>query len=225
MARFIGKPQEFYDLFGTSLLTNAVRAYTKEYVEMVGECQAKGTNSIECSSTLHAAHNHENGYSRKSITMEILQKYEDKNGLVDVDIDQFLKEFYEAHKPLHRSIRVLCSRHHGDFDKGKHEKKDYANDTRYGMPKEKLVAKEKYTIHFVPNEDSIIEFLKTSGSCYIHYHLAGGDIVTKSWNNTRKEITKDNLRANVMGKQFLREYRPRIEKIMVSISHNPETDV
>lgn len=223
MARFIGTPQEFYDLFGTSLLTNAVTEYTKEYRRMIGYCQAKGTGGIECSSEREAAHNHENGYSRKSIAMAILNKYIDDNGLVDIDIDKFLGEFYIAHKPLHRTIRILCKAHHRAFDKGKQEKRSNLNDTLYGMPKEKPISKGKYTLHFLPNEDAIINALRVSGICYIHYHLADGDIITKPWNNTRKEITKDNLRANVMGTTFLRKYRPRIEKIVVSISQNPET--
>lgn len=222
MARFIGTPQEFYELFGGSLLTNAVQAYTKEYKEMVGGCQAKGTDDIACSSTIQAAHNHENGYSRKSITMQILEKHLDENGLVNIDIDEFLREFYQAHKPLHRTIRILCSKHHGAFDKGKHEKSELVKDSLYGMPKQKPTAEGKYTIEFVPSEEAIITSLKENGKCYIHYHLAGGDIVTKSWDNTKAEITNENLRANVMGKNFLREYRPRIERIEVSISENPD---
>ncbi len=130
MARFIGTPEEFYDLFGSNLLTNAVSAYTKEYREkMVGVCQAKGTDDIECSKELEAAHNHENGFSRKSIAMKILQKYANENGIVDVEFEQFLKEFYEEHKPFHRSIRILCSKHHGAFDKGKREKRGKIYDT------------------------------------------------------------------------------------------------
>ena len=132
MARFIGKPEEFYQQFGTSLLTNAVHAYTKEYVKMVGICQDKGKNGIKCTpKSLEAAHNHENGFSRKSITLEILSrgKYRTKDGMVDVDINEFLKDFYEAHRPFHKTIRVLCKKHHGAYDKGKHEKSDNLNDT------------------------------------------------------------------------------------------------
>lgn len=38
MAKFIGTIEEFIALFGGTLLTKAVEAYTKEYKEMVGGC-------------------------------------------------------------------------------------------------------------------------------------------------------------------------------------------
>lgn len=224
MARFIGTPQEFYDLFGANLLTNAVKAYTKEYKDMVGSCQAKGTNGINCSKTLHAAHNHENGFSRKSITMAILSqaKYKIGDGLIDVDIDEFLNEFYLAHKPLHKTIRVLCSKHHGNYDRGTHEKSENLKNTIYGMPKDKPTTDGNYSVVFLPSEDAIINKFKEDGKCYIHYHLAGGDIVTKPWNNIKKEITGVNLKNNVVAKSFLRKNRKRIERIEVSVYENPE---
>ena len=224
MARFIGTPQEFYQLFGTSLLTNAVHAYTKEYVKMVGICQDKGKNGIKCTpKSLEAAHNHENGFSRKSITLEILSrgKYRTKDGMVDVDIDEFLKDFYEAHRPFHKTIRVLCKKHHGAYDKGKHEKSNNLNDTIYGMPKEKLQTEGKYTIDYYPSPEAIIDNLNECDKCYIHYHLAGGDVVTKIWNNVKAKITKANLESNVVSKSFLKDYRNRIERITVSISNSP----
>ncbi len=222
MARFIGTPQEFYDLFGASLLTKAVNAYTKEYKAMVGRCQDKGAKGIECSKKRHAAHNHENGFSRKSMAMKILNKYKTEDGMIDIDFYEFLKEFYEAHKPLHKTIRVLCSKHHGAYDRGKHDNSENLNDTIYGMPKDKPTTDGNYSVAYVPSEEAIINKLKEDGKCFVHYHMAGGDIVTKPWDNTKTEITEGNLKNNVVSKTFLRKYRKRIERIVVSVYENPE---
>lgn len=221
MARFIGTPEEFYELFGGSLLTKAVTAYTEEYKAMMGNCcQDKGKHGIECSKTIQAAHNHENGFSRKSITMNILQKHLNENGIVNIDIEDFLSEFYKAHKPLHKTIRILCSKHHGFFDTGQHER-NRSKENVYGMPKEKIEREGNYAIEYVPNENEIIESLKNFGKCYIHYHLVDGDIVTRIWENKRGTITIENLQNNVASKQFVKDYNKRIGKIVVSVLEEP----
>ena len=220
MARFIGTPEEFYELFGGNLLTKAVEEYTKEYKKMMGyKCQHKGLFGKQCTNKIQAAHIHENG-SRKQISLEILSKYVNKDGLVDIDINVFLSEFYKAHKPLHKSIKILCTAHHGLYDTNKKEKNN-EKDTLYGMPKEKIEREGNYSIEYSPNENEIIESLKNSGKCYIHYHLIDGDIITRIWENKRATITKENLQNNVVSKQFVKDYNKRIGKIIVSSLENP----
>ncbi len=191
---------------------------------MVGVCQDKGNFGKKCTGkSLEAAHNHENGYSRKSIAMNILgqDKYKTDGDLVDVDIDEFLDDFYEAHRPFHKTIRVLCRKHHGIYDRGKHEKTESLSNTIFGMPKEKPVNDGKYIVEYYPSMEAVIAKFKVSGKCYIHYHIVGGNIVTKIWNNVKAEITKDNMESNVVSKNFLRDFRERVERITVSISENP----
>lgn len=166
MARFIGTPEDFYDLFGDNLLTNAVQTYTKEYKEMIGRCMDKGTRDIECSDTLQAAHI--NDASRKSITMDILRPKCDANGEVDIDIEEFLEKFYQAHMPLHKHIRILCSKHHGQYDKGKRTTKFETKDKIYGMPKKKLLANHPVSrnkkVEFSPSIEEILWGLKKMGN-------------------------------------------------------------
>ena len=222
MAKFIGTPNEFYELFGDNLLTKAVEAYTEEYKEMMGyRCQHKGIDGDECSKVIHAAHNHQyKNSSRKQITEDILNPLRNKDGIVEIDIEEFLKKFYLAHKPLYKTIKVLCSTHHGKFDKG-HKISKEKKETLYGMPKEKIEREGNYSIEYIPNENGIIETLKNSGKCYIHYQLVDGNIVTREWENKRGSITKDNLQKNVATKKFVKDYNKRIETIVVSSSENP----
>lgn len=222
MARFIGTIDEFIALFGGNLLTKAVEAYTKEYREMVGCCQHKGKDGIECSDVLQTAHNHEAGYDRRGMAIEILKGYEDESGIVEVDINDFLQKYYDAHQPLHKTVKILCSKHHGAFDKGTRIKSKSEKVLRYGMPEKQTSERGACPLEFVPSEEAVIEALKEDGKCYIHYHLLGGTVVTKEWNNTKSEITSSNICNNLRSKQFVKDYRNRIEKIVVSVHEDPE---
>lgn len=222
MAKFIGTIDEFIALFGGTLLTKAVEAYTKEYREMVGCCQHKGASDIECSKTLQTAHNHEAGYDRKGMAVEILKDYENENGIVEVDFNEFFQKYHAAHQPLHKTVKVLCSKHHGAFDTGTRTKSDPEKVLRYGMPEKQTADRGSCPLEFVPSREAVIEALKADGKCYIHYHIFGSTVVTKEWNNTKAEITSENLENNIRSKQFVKDYRPRIEKIVVSVNENPE---
>lgn len=222
MAKFTGTIDEFIALFGGTLLTKAVEAYTKEYREMVGRCQHKGKDGIECSDVLQTAHNHEAGYDRKGMAVEILKTYENADGIVEVDINEFLQKYHDAHQPLHKTVKILCSKHHGAFDKGTRTKADSDKVLRYGMSERQTADRGSCPLEFIPSEEAVIEALKSNGKCYIHYHLLGGTVVTKEWNNTKGEITASNLYNNIRSKQFVKDYRNRIEKIVISVNENPE---
>ena len=222
MAKFIGTIDEFIALFGGTLLTKAVEAYTKEYREMIGRCQHKGKDGIECSDVLQTAHNHEAGYGRRSMAVEILRTYENADGIVEVDINEFLRKYHDAHQPLHKTVKILCYKHHGAYDTGTRTKSDPEKVLRYGMPEKQTADRGACPPEFIPSEEAVIDALKNDGKCYIHYHIFGGTVVTKEWNNTKGEITEANLYNNVRSKQFVKDYRPRIEKIVVSVNGNPE---
>ncbi len=221
MAKFIGTIEEFTTLFGGTLLTNAVEAYTREYKKMVGTCQHKGNMGKKCSRRLEAAHNHIDHYDRIGIAVEILKGYE-KDGIVEVDFNDFLRKYHDAHQPLHKTVKILCSTHHGIFDKGTRAKSESSNVLRYGMPEKQTAERGSCPLEFVPSEEGVINALKENGKCFIHYHIFGGTIVTKEWNNTKSEITGANLYNNLHSKQFVKDYRNRIEKIVVSVHENPE---
>lgn len=222
MAKFIGTIEEFIALFGGTLLTKAVEAYTKEYKGMVGGCQHKGKDGIECSDVLQTAHNHEAGYDRKEMAVEILKGYENAAGIVEVDINEFLRKYHDAHQPLHKTVKILCSTHHKHFDKGTYTKSKPEDVYRYGMPEKQVAERGSCPLEFVPSKEAVINAMKENGKCFIHYHIFGGTIVTKEWNNTKSEITGENLYNNLRSKQFVKDYRNRIEKVIVSVHENPE---
>lgn len=222
MAKFIGTIDEFNALFGGTLLTKAVEAYAKEYREMVGSCQHKGKNGIECSGVLQTAHNHEAGYDRIGMAVEILKGYENADGIVEVDLDEFLQKYHDAHQPLHKTVKILCSKHHGALDKGTHTKSESSKVLRYGMPEKQAVKRGSCPLEFIPSEEAVINDLKEIGECFIHYRLFGGTIVTKRWNNFKAEITGPNLYNSLGSRQFVKDYHNHIEKIVVSIHEDPE---
>jgi hypothetical protein len=76
---------------------------------------------------------------------------------------------------------------------------------------------------FVPSEEAVIHALKGKGKCFIHYYILGETIETEEWNDIKGEITGANLYNHLRGKQFVKDYRNRIEKIVVSVNENPET--
>lgn len=222
MAKFIGTIKEFITLFGDTLLTKAVETYTKEYKKMVGGCQHKGED--KCTKRLEAAHNHENGdgHDRKGIAIEILKSYENAEGIVEVDIYEFLRNYYDAHQPLHKTVKILCTHHHGKFDTNTYTKSKPEEVYRYGMPEKQVAERGSCPFEFVPSKEAVINAMRENGKCFIHYHIFGGTIVTKAWNNTKSEITSANILNNLDSNSFIKKFRKRIEKRVISVYEDPE---
>lgn len=222
MAKFIGTIEEFITLFKGTLLTKAVEEYTKEYKKMVGSCQHKGNDKCTKTRHLETAHNHKDGYDRVGMAKKILEGYENAEGIVEVDIYEFLRKYYDAHQPLHKTVKILCKDHHGEFDTGTISKSKPEDVYRYGMPEKQLAERGSCPLEFVPSKEAVINALKETGKCFIHYHIFGGTIVTKAWNNTKSEITDANILNNLDSQSFIKKFRNRIEKRVVSVNENPE---
>ena len=110
MARFIGTIDEFLHYFGSSLATNFVQRITKKYKEEVGMCEICGSSGGE----LLVAHLP--GKDRRIKMVNVLKTYE-KDGVVNVDIAEFLEKFHESYLPFHENIKVLCSHCHKEYRK------------------------------------------------------------------------------------------------------------
>ena len=112
MAKFIGTEQEFIDLFGSILLTNAVKSYTPKRV--------KGKTCRHCKRPreLQAAHLHGTP-GRIEIARNILRECFYKSGTetLEVDMYEFLSKFYEAHQPIKEHFTFLCDECHKIYDK------------------------------------------------------------------------------------------------------------
>lgn len=118
MAKFIGTEQEFLDLFGSTLLTNAVKSYTPKSV--------KGKTCQFCKKIkeLQAAHCHGTP-GRLDIARSILNTFPKLDGSLNLEVDmhEFLKKFYHAHIPLKDHFIFLCEECHKEYDKDEVKKR------------------------------------------------------------------------------------------------------
>lgn len=88
------------------------------------------------------------------------------------------------------------------------------------LPESRTIKKGYCPLEFIPSEESVINAMNEMGKCFIHYHIFGGTIVTKEWDNIKSDITGAKLYNNLRSKQFVKDYRNRIEKIVVSVNEN-----
>lgn len=109
MAKFIGTKQEFLDLFGSTVLTNAVKSYINK--------NTMGENCAMCGEKkeLQRAHRKDKP-QRMDIAKSILEEFTDENGLVTVDMHQFLEKFYDQHKNISEHFIFLCDECHKKYD-------------------------------------------------------------------------------------------------------------
>lgn len=134
MARFIGSKQEFLDLFGATLLTNAVKYYGRSIRKdkICQHCKKRGE--------VQAAHV-KGTPGRIEIALHLLDRYytpEKSKDIVDVDILDFLSKFHEAHLPLELHFIPLCDACHKIYDKDDIKKRRPAGSNpfgRFGTPK------------------------------------------------------------------------------------------
>ena len=134
MARFIGSKQEFLDLFGATLLTNAVKYYGRSIRKrkVCQHCRKQGE--------VQAAHI-KGTPGRIEIANSILDQYytpDTSKDIVDVNILEFLGKFYESHLPLESHFIPLCDSCHKEYDKEDVKNRRPAGSNpfgRFGMPK------------------------------------------------------------------------------------------
>jgi hypothetical protein len=103
-----GTPSDFHRYFG-GYCRNLVQKITRSYKAKVGLCENCGTNSKQ----LDAAHVH--GKERKEIIDSILSSYT-LDGVVQINLDLFEKDFIEKHQPIEETIKILCKSCHNEYD-------------------------------------------------------------------------------------------------------------
>ena len=134
MAKFIGSKQEFLDLFGATLLTNAVQYYGKS-VRKKKKCLHCGKHG-----EVQAAHI-QGTPGRIEIANSLLDQYyiiDKAKDIVEVDIFDFLSKFYFAHLPLESHFIPLCDPCHKEYDKDeiRYRRAPGSNPFgRFGVPK------------------------------------------------------------------------------------------
>lgn len=134
MAKFIGTEIEFLDLFGSTLLTNAVKSYIPKSMRKKVCINCKKPKEVQ------AAHRHGTP-DRLEIAKEILSMlpHNEKDEVI-VDMHVFLKEFYKKHLPLDEHFIFLCDPCHKEYDKNKVKQRRPKGSNvfcGYGKPKNK----------------------------------------------------------------------------------------
>ncbi|WP_289739280.1 hypothetical protein [Paramuribaculum intestinale] len=131
MAKFTGTKDEFIDLFGATLLTNAVKYYTRS-IRKAGQCSHCGRQT-----ELQAAHIKDTP-GRIDMARDILERHYSTGGdTVEVDMQEFLELFYGAHLPLESHFIPLCDSCHKSYDIGAVRYRRPAGSNpfgRFGMP-------------------------------------------------------------------------------------------
>jgi 5-methylcytosine-specific restriction endonuclease McrA len=99
---------------------------------------------------------HLKGYDRVRIVNEILKKYmiNEKEQIIQVDLDRVTNEILEAHKPINEHFRFLCSECHRKYDK---EEEKVANQSKHKRPNtEANTSKKSAKFHKWTEEDDIV---------------------------------------------------------------------
>ena len=105
---FFGSKEDFNRFF-SGYGRNLVQRITKKYKNEVGHCEHCGAADQQ----LDAAHVY--GKERKKILDSILTEFEAAAG-VQVNLNDFEKEFINAHEPISETIKILCKPCHRKYD-------------------------------------------------------------------------------------------------------------
>ncbi|HLF53242.1 hypothetical protein [Flavobacterium sp.] len=109
MANFQGTTKEFMKFIG-GYSRNKVQYITRNHRKKIGKCQ----ECLSKTSKLDAAHI--TGKERPIIISDILKDFIDGE-IVTVDLQEFEDRFLKAHDPIESTIRILCKKCHGEYDK------------------------------------------------------------------------------------------------------------
>ena len=107
MATFEGTIQEF---------TRYIGPYTRIKVSHIASKYKKTKNKCEeCGSSEFLDAAHIRGKERPLLIANILGEFME-DGIIKVDINEFVPRFIEAHLPIESCIRILCKKCHRDYD-------------------------------------------------------------------------------------------------------------
>jgi hypothetical protein len=223
MPIFTGTRQEFRRFIGP-FLRNLVQQITKAHRKAVAACEHCGSGT-----NLEAAHI--KGRNRSHLIELLLSGQGDE--VVSVDLVDFEKNFKQEHKPVERSILILCKNCHRVYDSA------ITNLTTQEFPlqtntssQEALVSSNlsrndrlPITLHPQIVEDFKRKLLETRRAIMKIYY-ANGKIETKIWNATK--LSQDsNIFGNLRSRPEFRVgawQKKGIVKLHVSLASDVEID-
>lgn len=119
MSRFIGDFKEFNSYVGPKL-RNTVQTATRKFKNEKGGCEYCNTSIEDLTANgvqLEAAHKHEFG-TRPDKIREILENnHKIGENEYDVNLENFLTEFKDAHEDTDKIFLALCHDCHIEYDK------------------------------------------------------------------------------------------------------------
>jgi len=204
MATFIGTIQEFRRYIGPQL-RNLVQQITKMHKTAVGGCEYCGFTG-----NLEAAHVH--GRERNALIDIIASDFRSGTTLA-VDLVEFEARFKAEHKPIEKSILILCRSCHGKYD-SRHPSTGNRQKRTHGdlLP---------ITLSHTP--PSVFgSKLAVAQRAEIQVHYSDGKVESKPWSARRFKSTS-NVMGNLRSRPEFRagEWQKRgIVKVHVKVIEN-----
>lgn len=194
MASFEGTIEEFRRYVGPRL-RNLVQQISRKHKNEVGACE-------HCGATKNLESAHVNGRDRNQIIDSILDDFT-INNIITVDLSQFEDLFKTEHKPIEKSILILCKSCHRRYDK-----KDTDTISKEKATNEQIASYATHDnilpITLEPSDPVIFkQELLTYKKAKIETMHSNGAIKSKVWSASRF-----NSNSNVFGNLRSRpEYR------------------
>ena len=192
MASFKGTNKEFRRYIGPRL-RNLIQQITKTHKATISACEHCGSNE-----NLESAH--VQGRDRNEIIDLVLNKCT-HNDIATVDLGVFEEQFKEEHKPLEKSILILCRRCHKVYD-SKSSQTPQAHQTStdtQAQARPSVSNKGILPITLEPSDPDIFKReLLVSKQAEIETVYSDGRVERNPWNATRFGVSSNvfgNLRS------------------------------
>jgi ribosomal protein L37AE/L43A len=188
MASFKGTNQELRRYIGPRL-RNLVQQITKRHKAEIAACHHCG--AIE---NLESAHVRDR--NRNEIIDLIAGKYT-ANGIIDIDLGVFEETFKTEHRPIEKSILILCRPCHKKYDGGKTKSTSNQSVEKAVVQNSRSSADRNDVLPITLSPSDPTDFrgeLLLSKKAEIQSYYSDGRVEKKPWNASRFSAS-----SNVMG--------------------------
>lgn len=222
MATFSGTVTEFDKYIGPRMRNIVQTSIGKNFKLKIGKCETCGT-----SDNLELAHI--KGKDRKTLIKIAYADFANDNLINNLNLEDFETNFKNLHFPLNETFKILCTKHHNEYDNVKsqieipeglvHDELNTINSLSkdYGMVNEDVLK-----INFYPEDTTEFkELLLINKSAYITIYFNDGYTEKKEW-KANKFTENSDLIGNLRSRPEFRKgnwQNANIEKIEVEINY------